>query len=431
MNIDINIEDYSCGIDETNLYDPTFFLKKSKESFIWFEGNEAPYIDFIMGYSSTNFGHCNKKIEAIVKSAIKKYDNIPAFYPVEKRSLDEKLIRKLNIKNESYKTYYTVGGAKAIDAAIKLIRAATKRDLIITFNGDFHGYSYGAMLLTDNSFISKEQFGELPGQVIRFNFPNKHEVNSEKLSNDIIGQIYSFVVKNHLDVAGIIVEPIQGAAGFVCPPESFLISLQNISDKFKIPLVCDEIQTGIGRTGSFFYINQVGISPDVILLSKSLAGGYYPLSVVIAKEKLFNSINKEKSGFDSTFSNNCLGIAIADKVVDILDDELIENIKKKGVHLHQRLKKLKDLCPIVKAINVVGLACSVLIAYDDDPSLSRKMAEEIKQHAFENHLIIQTAGTKGNYLKISPSFLISKKVLDQGIDVIIKSILFVCKKYNR
>lgn len=162
-----DIERFNTPIDETVIYDPFSLVIKAKGSKIWIEGAEEPYIDLLMAYSSTNFGHVNETILSFVKEAAERYDNVIAFNSASKIELSRKLVELL--PNSGNKIpYYPVGGTKAVEAAVKMAKAYTKKDTIVAFSGAFHGYSYVAMTFTDDSYIEKSQFGTYPGKVKNF-----------------------------------------------------------------------------------------------------------------------------------------------------------------------------------------------------------------------------------------------------------------------
>lgn len=415
------IERFNTPIDETVIYDPFSLVKTAKGSKIWIEGDEEPYFDLIMAYSSTNFGHSNDTILGFVKEAAERYDNIIAFNSASKIELSRKLVDLL--PNPGNKIpYFPVGGTKAIEAAVKMAKAYTKKDTIVAFSGAFHGYSYVAMTFTDDKYIEKSQFGTYPGKVKKFSFPHRLSPNTEEITKEILEEIESFLKLNCNEVAAIIFEPIQGAAGFIIPPDHFLRDLIAIAKKYNIVTICDEIQTGVGRTGTFYYINQLNIDPDIVLLGKSLAGGYYPLSAVIANKELHDAVDLRHSGFDSTFATNLFGIYIANCVVDYFKEkEISATVQKTGKSISSKLKLIIKDFSFIKDFDSIGMAYGFRVeAPSGKIEGSSALAKRIKEEAFRNHLIIQTAGTNGDHIKLSPNFFISEA-----------EIIFVMKKLTK
>jgi 4-aminobutyrate aminotransferase/(S)-3-amino-2-methylpropionate transaminase len=425
-----DIERFNTPIDETVIYDPFSLVKTAKGSKIWIEGDEEPYIDLLMAYSSTNFGHANDDILGFVKEAAERFDNVIAFNSASKIELSRKLVELL--PNPGNKIpYFPVGGTKAIEAAVKMAKAYTKKDTIVVFSGAFHGYSYVAMTFTDDNYIEKSQFGTYPGKVKRFPFPHKLSVNAEEIARKILEDMESYLKLNHNDVAAILFEPIQGAAGFIIPPDKFLRDLVALAKKYDVITICDEIQTGIGRTGTFYYINQLNIDPDIVLLGKSLAGGYYPLSAVIANRELHDAVDAKHSGFDSTFATNLFGIYIANRVVDyIKEKDILTTVQKTGKTISSHMElTIKDYS-FIKDFDSIGMAYGFRVeAPSGKIEGSSALAKRIKKEAFKNHLIIQTAGTNGDHMKMSPNFFISEdeirfflKKLNKLFNIIDKSL---------
>ena len=183
----VDIERFNTPIDETVIYNPLSLVTKAKGSKVWIEGEEEPYIDLLMGYSSTNFGHANDYIMGFVKEAAERYDNIVAFNSASKIELSKKLVEML--PNPGNKVpYFPIGGAKAVEAAVKMAKAYTKKDTIIAFSGAFHGYTYVAMTFTDDSYIEKSQFGTYPGKVQKISVPSKTCCKCRKNCKEHIGR---------------------------------------------------------------------------------------------------------------------------------------------------------------------------------------------------------------------------------------------------
>ena len=400
---------HNSPVDETTIYDPFALVVKAKGSFLWMDGQKMPYIDLLMSYSSTNFGHVNPTIVGFVKKAAEKVDNVIAFNSEYKIKLSQELIRMLPIAGNKV-VYYPVGGTKAIDAAIKLAKAYTKKDVVIAFDGAFHGYSYGGMSVTDGGYVQKKQFGTLPGPVKTFPFPHRLSKQAATESKTILHDIESYLRTHRTKVAAIIFEPIQGAAGFIIPPPAFLSGLISLAQKYGVVSICDEIQTGVGRTGTFYYINQIGINPDIVLLSKSLAGGYYPLSAVIANREIHGAVDDKHSGFDSTFATNLFGIDIAYHVVTYLNEKhILTQVHKTGEYFFSELQKITRKYSFIQDLDHVGMAYGYrIVAPSNDTKDSAALAKWIKKSAFTEHLIIQTAGTQADHMKIAPNFFITK-----------------------
>lgn len=411
------IERYNNPVDETTIYDPLALVTRARGSYIWIKGKKQPYLDLLMSYSSTNFGHVNAKILTFVKHAMVKFDNIIGFNSDAKIQLSKKLVDLLPYSGNKI-SYFPVGGTKAIDAAIKLAKAYTQKDTIIAFDGAFHGYSFGAMSVTDEGYIEKKQFGSSIGKVKTFPFPHRLMPNANNSAAKILTDIEAFIKANKKQVAAILFEPIQGAAGFIIPPPNFLKNLIALGKKYHVITICDEIQTGVYRTGTFYYINQPNVDPDIILLSKSLAGGYYPLSAVIANKELYEAVDNKHSGFDSTFATNVFGIEIANDVISYgQKTNIAKLVQTTGNAITQELRLLLLKFSFIKDFDSIGMAYAYRIeAPSGDIKESAALAKRIKKIAFDNHLIIQTAGVHGEHMKMAPNFFITKNEIRKMIE---------------
>lgn len=396
--------------DEIGIYNPNLSVEKAQGNLIWFEDGQEPYFDLMMAYGSTNFGHCNPIIVSAVKKTTERLDNIPAFNTSERDELSSILVDYLPSKNKDYQVYYTVGGAKAVDASIKLARIFTKKNGVICFDGAFHGYISGLIGITDRGYFNESYDVIQNLQIFDLPFPDNNNGHS---SDNVLSQLEKLLEEKNSEIGVLVIEPIQGASGFKQTDKRFFEELQKLAKRYQIVIIADEIQMGIGRTGLFYSFERYGFEPDIILLGKSLAGGFYPLSAIIARKEYFDLIGGNKSGLDSTFSNNAFGIAIAREVVRMIaDQKILEKSQQSGKKFYDLVKDLQEKHPhLITNTSVIGLACGIQTPSTEKASL-------IKNKAFENKLIIQTAGTKGDYLKIAPSLLITEYELENAFDLL-------------
>jgi len=318
---------YACPCDESKMYDKFLMPVKSKGMWVWFDGEEEPYLDLVLNYSSVNFGHCYPPIVKIVKEVIERVDQIHSFHSKDKLELSEYLSKRVST-DENYQVYFNIGGSAAVSDAIRLCRYATGKKCMISFDGSFHGVSSAAASVADDRLVAKEQFG-IPISDYTFSVPFPSTHNDVTIS-DCLEKIEKLISEN--DIAGIIVEPIQGAGGFIIPKDSFLLELSNLCKRCDVKLIIDEIQVGFGRAGSFFVYQQYGVeNPDIVLLSKSIAGGYFPVSAVIARSDFFANVPLRGTAFQTTFNNSSLGLGIANQLMKFVEKEKIfDGILEKG-----------------------------------------------------------------------------------------------------
>jgi 4-aminobutyrate aminotransferase-like enzyme len=403
---------YACPCDESSMYDKFLMPVKAKGMWVWFDGEEEPYLDLVLNYSSVNFGHCYPPIVEIAKKVIERVDQIHSFHSKDKLELSEYLSNKVSIE-EDYKVYFNIGGSAAVSDAIRLCRYSTGKRYMISFDGSFHGVSHTAASVVDDRLVVKEQFG-IPISDYTFSVPFPSTHNDVTISH-CLERIEKLILDN--DVAGIIVEPIQGAGGFIIPKDSFLLELSNLCKRCEVKLIIDEIQVGFGRAGSLFVYQQYGVTnPDIVLLSKSIAGGYFPVSAVIARSNLFDNVPVRGTAFQTTFNNSSFGLAIANQLMKLVEKEKIfESVQEKGAIL---LKKLSFMAKSPYVANLRGLGLA--IAFDIVDPLSKlpsdKLAKIFVSQCLEENVISYACGVHFNSVKIIPSLVVSNDEMDTIVE---------------
>lgn len=399
---------YACPCDESKMYDKFLMPVKAEGMWVWFDGEEEPYLDLVLNYSSVNFGHCYPPIVEIAKRVMERVDQIHSFHSKDKLELSEYLSKKVST-DEKYKVYFNIGGSAAVSDAIRLCRYTTGKRYMISFDGSFHGVSHTAASVADDRLVAKEQFG-IPVSDYTFSVPFPSTHNDVTVS-DCLGKIEALISDN--DIAGIIVEPIQGAGGFILPKESFLLELSNLCKRRDVKLIIDEIQVGFGRAGSFFVYQKYGVqNPDIVLLSKSIAGGYFPVSAVIARSNLFANVPSRGTAFQTTFNNSSLGLGIANQLMKLVEKErLFDGILEKGKVFLEKLSFLNK-SPYVANLRGLGLAIAFDIVDPSSKLPSDKLAKTFISQCLEEHVISYACGVNFNSVKIIPSLVVTKEEID-------------------
>ena len=403
---------YACPCDESKMYDKFLMPVKAEGMWVWFDGEEEPYLDLVLNYSSVNFGHCYPPIVEIAKKVIERVDQIHSFHSKDKLELSEYLSKKVSLE-KNYKVYFNIGGSAAVSDAIRLCRHSTGKKYMISFDGSFHGVSHTAASVADDRLVAKEQFGiPVSEYTLSVPFPSKH---NDVTVSDSLEKIEKLI--SDYDVAGIIVEPIQGAGGFIIPKDSFLLELSEFCKRCEVKLIIDEIQVGFGRAGSFFVYQQYGVTnPDIVLLSKSIAGGYFPVSAVIARSDLFDSVPVRGTAFQTTFNNSSFGLGIANQLMKLVENEKIfESIPEKGKNLLNKLSILSQ-SPYVADLRGMGLAIAFDIVDPVSKKPSAKLAKTFVSKCLEEHVISYACGVNFNSVKIIPSLVVTNDEIDIIVD---------------
>ena len=379
------------------------------------DGNQ--FIDLTGGWGCLAVGHTHKKVVAAVKDQIDKYLHtdftaIPYESLVE---LAEKLV-KLAPGNAPKAAAFFNSGAEAVENAVKIARAYTKRPAIIVFENAFHGRTLLTMTMTHKAMPYKYHFGPFAPEIYRLPFPS-----SSYPMNDI--EDFEKLLVNTVtpeSVAAIVIEPIQGEGGFNVPQEGFLEYLRKLANKYGILLVTDEIQSGIGRTGKFFAIENWGVEPDIICLAKSLAAGL-PLSAVIAKKEITDSLPGGCIG--GTYVGNPVACRAALEVIKIIEEEhLLDRALKIGERLKERFLKMKDKYSLMGEIRGIGAMMAIELVKDQktkEPATQE--TAQIVQECIKNGVFIATAGINKNLLRMLVSLEITDEQLDEALDVLEKA----------
>lgn len=380
------------------------------------DGNQ--FIDLTGGWGCLAVGHTHKKVVAAVKDQIDKYLHTD-FTAVPYESLvelAEKLVKLAPGKTPKAAAFFN-SGAEAIENAVKIARAHTKRPAIIVFENAFHGRTLLTMTMTHKAMPYKYRFGPFAPEIYRLPFPSPSHPMAK--IEDFEKMLVNIVTPE--SVAAIVVEPIQGEGGFNVPQEGFLEYLRELTDKYGMLLITDEIQSGIGRTGKFFAIENWDIEPDIVCLAKSLAAGL-PLSAVIAKKEITDSLPGGCIG--GTYVGNPVACRAALEVIKIIEEEnLLDRALKIGERLKERFLKMKNKYPLIGEIRGIGAMRAIELVKDrktKEPATQE--TAQIVQECLKNGVFVPTAGINKNLLRMLVSLEITDGQLDEALDVLEKAI---------
>ena len=376
------------------------------------------FLDFAAGIAVVSTGHCHPLVvEAIQKQAAELiHISGTDFYLPSLVELAERLAG-IAPGTEAKKVYFGNSGAEAIEAAIKLARYHTRRDKIIAFHGCFHGRTLGALSLTASKAVQRKGFGALLAGVFHIPYPNSYRCPYGNPSPCTCVESATFleteIFKRLVDpseVAAVFIEPIQGEGGYVPAPKEFLIELQRICRKHGILLVADEVQSGMGRTGKWWAGDHAGLEPDILCVAKGIASGM-PLSATIARASL---MDWTPGAHASTFGGNPVSVAAALATLDLLETQYIENARRMGVFLMDRMADWPVCHKIVGDVRGKGLLIGVEIVRDQKTKeRAGDLREAIVNRAFEKGLLLLGAGE--NTIRVAPPLMISEEQADFAV----------------
>jgi predicted acetylornithine/succinylornithine family transaminase len=340
-----------------------------------YDKNGKEYLDFLCGIAVTGFGHNNSEIKDAVLQQINSYWHVSNLFEA---SGQVNLANKLAARSGLDKVFFCNSGTEAVEAAIKFARKWGKGKFeIITAQNGFHGRSYGSLSATGQTNL-QEGFGPM----------------LEGFKYVPYGDLSAVEKKINSNTAAGMVESIQGEGGVIPAPEGYLEGLRKLCDEKDILLIIDEIQTGIGRTGKFFAYQHSGIIPDIVTAAKGLANGL-PLGATICLDKVGNEIKPGNHG--STFGGNPVAVAAANKVMDLLDNNLLERINELGVLLYDSLHALH--LPEINDIRGVGLMIGVQFA---EGISAKKIAAKL----LENGVLVGNSGD--TVIRLLPPLIVSE-----------------------
>lgn len=393
------------------------------------DGNS--FLDFAAGIAVCSTGHCHPKVVAAIQKQAAELIHMSGtdFYYESMPALAERLAGTLS-GEEPKKVFFTNSGAEAIEGAIKLARYATKRSKLIAFYGCFHGRTMGALSLTASKATQRKGFGDLLAGVEHIPYPYAYRCalghTAETCGAEILELLEQQLFKRMFDpeeVAGIVIEPIQGEGGYIVAPNFFLQELQRICRKHGIMLIVDEVQSGMGRTGKWWAHQFAGIEPDIVCSAKGIASGM-PLGAIIAPARI---MSWKPGSHGTTFGGNPVCLAAALATHELIQNEYLENAHRMGDFLFARLADWPKKFKIVGDVRGRGLMIGVEIVRDRrTKEKANDLRNDIVELAFHTGLCILGAGE--NTLRLSPPLLIDEEQADFAIRTLEECITEVEKK---
>lgn len=374
-------------------------LEKGQGAIVW-DVDGKKYLDFLSAYSAVNQGHCHPRLlEVMIKQAQQLTLSSRAFHNNQLGLAEKKLADKFGYD----KVLFMNTGVEAGESAIKLTRKwgyevkgiPSNQAQIIVAEGNFWGRTLAA-ISASNDPQSYSNFGPfLPG-FIKIPYNNLAALES--------------ALKNP-NVAGFMVEPIQGEAGVILPDSIYLKKAIELCQAAQVLFIADEIQTGLGRTGTWLACDHENVKPDILLLGKALSGGFMPVSAVLCRDEIMLTLKPGEHG--STFGGNPLACAIASEAINILEDEnLIENAQNRGEQLLSFLHDLAKKCPLIREVRGKGLLCAIEINTEEESPI----AWEICLSMMKSGLLAKP--THGNKIRLAPPLCISENDIKKACQII-------------
>jgi 4-aminobutyrate aminotransferase len=384
------------------------------------DGNE--FIDLNAGIACLNVGHNHPKIVDAIKNQCDRflhYSNTD-FYYEQVINLAEKLSEITPGESEK-KTYFGNSGTEAIEAAVKLAKWHTKKQLFIGFINGFHGRTMGSLSFTASKPIQRRHFfPTMPGVVhvpYGYCYRCPFKLTHPECDYWCVDFIDEFVLQKYAppeDVAAFLFEPIQGEGGYVVPPPEYFQKLKKLADKHGILTIDDEVQSGIARTGKWYAIQHWDVEPDIVCSAKALASGL-PIGTATGSSK---TMDWPAGSHASTFGGNPLSCAAALAVIDVVKEEkLLENANKQGVYALKRLNEFAQENPIVGEVRGKGLMIGTELVEDkESKEPAAEKAREVILRSWKRGVALVTCGV--STLRLSPPLTIQREMLDAALDIV-------------
>lgn len=405
-------------VSATNCY----IAEAKGASLIDVEGRE--YIDFGGGIAVMNVGHSHPKVVAAIQQQAQRFTHTCFMVtPYEAPVALAGRLCKMIPGDFPKAVMFANSGAEAVENAVKIARYQTQKPAIIAFENGFHGRTLLTMSLTSKVKPYKFGFGPYAPEVYRMPFaycyrcpyqltyPACDVACAEALNDFFVSHVAPEAT------AAVIVEPVQGEGGFIAPPKAYFQRLKAICERNQVLFIADEIQTGVGRTGTMFAMEHYEVTPDLTTVAKSLAAGL-PLSAVVGRKEIMDAVHP--SGIGGTYGGNPVACAAALAVMDVFEEEhLLERAKALGSRLQARLKAFEEAFEMIGDVRGIGPMMAMELVTDRAKKTpAAEAAKSLVKYCFDRGLILLACGAYGNVIRLLMPLVISDAQLDRGLEII-------------
>ncbi len=396
-----------------------FVMDHGRGSEVWdVDGNR--FLDFMGGIAVTSTGYSHPKVVKVIQEQAEKFIHISSdFYHENWIKLAEKFNEIAPFKEDAL-SFMTNSGTEAVETAIKLARYHTKRSNFIGFTGAFHGRTMGAVTFTASKAKYHGGFYPLMNGVTHAPFPNPYRPTLERRKGEDYGEAAVRYIEDDIlsqilppkDVAGILVETIQGEGGYIVPPDGFYPALRKLCDKYDILMILDEVQCGMGRTGKWWAIEHFGVEPDMITSAKGIASGM-PLGACIARKSV---MDWAPGTHGNTYGGNPISCAASLATIDLIEKEYLKNAVEVGAYAIEALEEIKSRHPSIGDVRGKGLMIGVeFVKNRETKEPAGELTERVVKNGFEHGLLMLSCGR--SVIRVAPPLCISKSEMDEGLKI--------------
>jgi 4-aminobutyrate aminotransferase len=408
-----------------------FVMDHGRGTEVWdVDGNR--FLDFAAGIAVVSTGHSHPKIVKAVQEQAEKFIHISSdFYHRIWVELAEKVNEIAPFKDPAV-SFMTNSGTESVETAIKLARYHTGRTQFIGFLGGFHGRTMGSVTFTASKPTYHRGFYPLMNGVTHVPFPDPYHPVIQSLPGEPYGETVVRYIEEQIlghilpaqDVAGILVEPIQGEGGYVLPAPGFFPALRKLCDKHGILLIADEVQSGMGRTGKWWAIENFEVEPDIVCIAKGVASGM-PLGIMAAREHI---MSWPRGAHGNTYGGNPISCAAALATIDLVKNGFMANAAEVGQYALGELTEMMKRHPSIGEVRGVGLMIGIEFVSDRDthqPDV--KIRDRVVEEAFQRGLLMLGCGK--STIRLSPPLNVSYSEVDEGLEVFEEAIMVSEKEF--
>jgi 4-aminobutyrate aminotransferase len=396
-----------------------FVMDHGKGVEVWDpDGNR--FIDFMSGIAVLSTGHSHPRVVKAIQSAAEKFLHISSdFYHEGWVQLSEKL-DEISPFEETAKTFLANSGTEAVETAIKLAKFHTKRHNFIGFFGAFHGRTMGSVAFTASKPHYHRGFYPLMPGVTHVPFPDPYHTILERKRGEDYGETVVRFIEEEVfghnvpgdEMAGVLVEPIQGEGGYVVPPDGFFPALRKLCDKYGILLIADEVQSGMGRTGKWWAIQHFGVEPDIVTSAKGIASGL-PLGACIARESV---MRWPKGTHGNTFGGNPISCAASLATIELIEEQYLANAAEVGQYAIDALQEIQTRHTSIGDVRGKGLMIGVEFVKDKSTKEPNEAIRDmIEKSGFEHGLLL--LGCSRSVIRLAPPLCITRQEIDEGLQI--------------
>ena len=398
-----------------------FVMDHGKGAEVWdVDGNR--FLDFMAGIAVCSTGHCHPDVVNAIKGAAEKFLHISSDYWHEYQVSLAETMARLAPMEEDAMTFFANSGTETVEGALKLARAVTGRQRFIGFLGGFHGRTMGSLSFTSSKYTQQSGFFPTMPGVTHVPYPNNYRpvfegADQGKAVLKYIEQLFQHNVPAN-EVAGMLIEPLQGEGGYIVPPDGFLKGLREICDKHGILLIFDEVQSGVGRTGKMFACQNWGVEPDIMTLAKGIGSGM-PIGLIVARKSVMSKWKHGAHG--NTYGGNPVACAAALETLRLVEAQYADNAAQVGEYFMGRLRDMATRFDAIGEVRGQGLMIGMELVKDrQSKEPAKSVCDQLVRKAFQKGLLLLSCGV--STVRFMPPLMVDKAIIDEAMEILESSL---------